>query len=889
MADVAAEQRDDRLRKGDGASRVQDVVAAQPVRDHGQRHVGDRRGRRRDLHEIAEEQIDLGVPAADLVPPVLEPHPAGLRAEVRVLRPGHLVTVDVRRAAADVGLERRVVATHGLPVARQGLQDFGVEPGIVRGAGQCCGHRAEIGLRRQPAHRVEGAVDRVGARVDGGQHAGGGDAARVVRVEVDRQPHLVAQRLHQRPRRARLAHARHVLDAEDLGARLLELSGEVDVVAEAPLWPRRVEQIARVAHRRLAQRAGLAHGVDGDPHVVDPVQGIEDAEQIDARARRLPDEVLHHVVGIARVADRVRGPDHHLQDDVGHGLAQARHPLPGVLAQEAEHDVERRAAPAFEGKELRRQTGVGRRDGQEVVGANPRRQQRLLRVAHGGVGEECPPSPTHLGDESLRTELAEPIATARWDRRVRVVLGHPRRGQGRRRPRAPAHLGIAVDDHLAQELQEPGEPVGLRRGVDELGRLVDEPRGVRARRERVVRDHVTEKVEIGGHALNARLAEGPGHAPDRLLRRVAPRRQLHEQGIVVRRDEGAGEHGSVVDADPEAGRRLARGEPAMSGREAPGRILRRHAALERVAGERDRLLRRHARRRIADARAGGDAELRLDEVDPGHLFGDGVLDLQARVGLDEVERAGLDVQQELDASGVRVAGGAPQRERRGAEPPSVGLAQEWRRRPLDDLLMAALHRAIPLEQVHQIAVQIAENLHLDVTRAPHELLDVHRVVAEGAGRFAPRRVHEGPELGRRRDDPDAAATAAVAGLEHEGIADGLRDGAGLAGIARQGAAPRQDRHARCLRQRARRDLVAERAHRLRRRAHEDEAGARARHGEVRALGEEAVARMDGVHPRPARHPDDRVDVEIGVDRRALGADEIALVRDEAMARAPILG
>ena len=129
---------------------------------------------------------------------------------------------------------------------------------------------------------------------------------------MDGESDLPAQRLHQRARRTRAAHPRHVLDAEDLRPGLLELPGEVDVVAQVPFRAGRIEQIARVAHRDLAQRPGPTHGVDGDAHVVDPVQGVEDAEQIDARARGLGDEVLQHVVGIARVPDRVRGPDHHL-------------------------------------------------------------------------------------------------------------------------------------------------------------------------------------------------------------------------------------------------------------------------------------------------------------------------------------------------------------------------------------------------------------------------------------------------------------------------------------------------------------------------------------------------------------------------------------------------
>ena len=50
------------------------------------------------------------------------------------------------------------------------------------------------------------------------------DAARVVRVEVNRHADFLAQRLDQRVRRVRLAQAGHVLDAEDVRAHLDEFA-----------------------------------------------------------------------------------------------------------------------------------------------------------------------------------------------------------------------------------------------------------------------------------------------------------------------------------------------------------------------------------------------------------------------------------------------------------------------------------------------------------------------------------------------------------------------------------------------------------------------------------------------------------------------------------------
>ena len=79
----------------------------------------------------------------------------------------------------------------------------------------------------------------------------------------------------------------HVLDAEDVRAGRLQLPRQADIVGEVVLGPVRVEDVAGVADRPLAELARLEHRVDRDAHVLDPVQAVEDAEEIDAGLRRL--------------------------------------------------------------------------------------------------------------------------------------------------------------------------------------------------------------------------------------------------------------------------------------------------------------------------------------------------------------------------------------------------------------------------------------------------------------------------------------------------------------------------------------------------------------------------------------------------------------------------
>jgi hypothetical protein len=133
------------------------------------------------------------------------------------------------------------------------------------------------------------------------------------------------------------------------------------------------------------------------------------------------------------------------------------------------------------------------------------------------------------------------------------------------------------------------------------------------------------------------------------------------------------------------------------------------------------------------ALAGGDQELRLHEIDARDELGHRMLDLDAGVHLDEVELPVLI--EELERARAAVADRA------------AGLAQRspmvrrWRavmpgsRRLLDDLLVAALHGAVALAQVDDVAEIVREHLELDVARPFQEPLHVDLIISEGGARL----------------------------------------------------------------------------------------------------------------------------------------------------------
>ena len=190
--------------------------------------------------------------------------------------------------------------------------------------------------------------------------------------------------------------------------------------------------------------------------------------------------------------------------------------------------------------------------------------------------------------------------------------------------------------------------------------------------------------------------------------------------------------------------------------------------------ERPHLVLRH-RQRLA----GGDADLPLDEVDAGDHLGDRVLDLQAGVHLEEEELAVL--VDELDGAGVVVADGLGRLDRGRAHGVLDAVGQAGRRRLLDQLLVAALGRAVAGRDPHDVAVLVADDLHLDVARPREVALDVDLVAAEEVLRLALGAGHRVVDLVGRLHDLHAPAAAAERRLDGDRPAVLLAEGADLVG------------------------------------------------------------------------------------------------------------
>ena len=157
-----------------------------------------------------------------------------------------------------------------------------------------------------------------------------------------------------------------------------------------------------------------------------------------------------------------------------------------------------------------------------------------------------------------------------------------------------------------------------------------------------------------------------------------------------------------------------------------------------------------------------------------------MLDLEAGVHLEEVELAVL--VEELDGAGVDVVAAVGDLDRGLAHRLATDLVGEAGRRALlDQLLVAALRRAVALAEPHAVAVRVGDHLHLDVAGLGEVALHVAlvRPKYDVASRWAdsngrrPRR--------RRATTFMPAAAAAVGGLDRDRPAVLVAEGDDLAG------------------------------------------------------------------------------------------------------------
>ena len=174
-------------------------------------------------------------------------------------------------------------------------------------------------------------------------------------------------------------------------------------------------------------------------------------------------------------------------------------------------------------------------------------------------------------------------------------------------------------------------------------------------------------------------------------------------------------------------------------------------------------------------RTARDPELLADEVDAGDLLGHRVLHLQTGVDLEEADRPVL-ADEELARAGADIAGLAQDRLRRADQLGVLRLGDERGWGLLDQLLVAALQRAVASRDDDDVAVVVGQALRLDMARLVEEALDEALAAAERRDGLAYRGLVELRDLLDGAGHLEPAAAAAVGRLDRDRQPVLLREG-----------------------------------------------------------------------------------------------------------------
>ena len=186
---------------------------------------------------------------------------------------------------------------------------------------------------------------------------------------------------------------------------------------------------------------------------------------------------------------------------------------------------------------------------------------------------------------------------------------------------------------------------------------------------------------------------------------------------------------------------------------------------------------------------------------------------------------------------------------------------------LEDLLVAALDRAVALPEMTDIAVLVGDDLDLDMARALKVFFQIDRIVAKGGAGLRLGGLHRDFEFLFRACDLHAATAAAGSGLYQHRIADLLGDLLGRGYRIEPAIGARHAGHASLDHGLLGRDLVAHHADMLRLRADEDEVVSLDHLGELGIFRQEAIAGMDGIGAGDLGRGDDLGLLQVGLARR----------------------
>ena len=347
-----------------------------------------------------------------------------------------------------------------------------------------------------------------------------------------------------------------------------------------------------------------------------------------------------------------------------------------------------------------------------------------------------------------------------------------------------------------------------------------------AGRESGIAHHLAVKGQHSGQTSYLELVKSAAGTFQRLFAGRSGNDELGDERIERSADYITGLHAGIH-AHAGAACGLKNVHRAGSGQKAAAGILAVYAKFERVS-----LGRRVA---IGELAALGQTKLFPHQVDAGDLFGDGVLNLQARIDLQKGDGTVL-TDEKLAGTSAEVADLLENGLRRPIHFGGLRLGKKGCGSFFDEFLVSALQRAVASRDDHNVAVHVGQALGFDMAGGIEVFFHEAFAATKGRDGLTGGRVEHFGDLVASTSHLEAAPAATKGSLDRHGQAVHVDEGEYL---GRVGAGVQGSGRHRCVDffgDVPSRNLVAELLDSLRRRPDPDEAGTDYGTGKVGVLG-----------------------------------------------------
>ena len=352
--------------------------------------------------------------------------------------------------------------------------------------------------------------------------------------------------------------------------------------------------------------------------------------------------------------------------------------------------------------------------------------------------------------------------------------------------------------------------------------------------------------------------------------------RFYQKAVIVRRNDSACIGITAVQTDSFSGTGTVNGDLTGIRHEVVCRVFCGNTGLDRIAIAVNVILRFDVNLIRIQRITFRYQNLGLHQINICNFLTDGMFYLNTRVHFDEIV-VFVCIHQEFQCTSIFVSYMFGQTNGICEDFFSDCIADSESGSKFHNFLMTALYRTVTVKEMHNVAVFVTQNLNFDMFGVTEIFFNENFIVTEGFFCFVSCFVKFLGHFFRTVDDTHTTSAAAIAGFQHNGVANSFRYFHNFIQASDGMVNTRDNRHITFNRHLFRGDLIPHRVHNVHIRTDESDTSLVTCFYKSGVFGKETITGVDGVNAFCLCNVDDITNIQICVDGTLFRIEHICFV------------